>query len=78
MDRGAWWLQSMGLQRVGYDLATKQQHVCVCVCTYISIYTYINVEIHHHVRFILRNVGLVQHLKINQCNLLINWLDEKN
>ena len=52
--------------------------MCVCICTYISIYTYINVEIHHyHVRFILRNVGLVQHLKINQCNLLINWLDEK-
>ena len=25
MDRGAW--QSMGLQRVGHNLATKQQHV---------------------------------------------------
>ena len=25
MDRGAWGLQSMGSQRVGHDLATKQQ-----------------------------------------------------
>ena len=25
MDRGAWWASSMGLQRVGHDLATKQQ-----------------------------------------------------
>ena len=25
MDRGAWRAQSMGLQRVGHDLATKQQ-----------------------------------------------------
>ena len=25
MDRGAWWLQSMGLQRIGHDLMTKQQ-----------------------------------------------------
>ena len=24
-DREAWWLQSMALQRVGHDLATKQQ-----------------------------------------------------
>ena len=24
MDRGAWWLQSMGLQRVGHELVTKQ------------------------------------------------------
>ena len=57
MDREAWRLQSMGLQRVGYDLATKQ-HMCVCVHiythTHIYIYTYINIEIHHyHVRFIL-------------------------
>ena len=26
MDRGAWRAISMGLQRVGQDLATKQQH----------------------------------------------------
>ena len=27
IDRGAWWAtQSMGLQRVGHDLETKQQH----------------------------------------------------
>ena len=26
MDRGAGRLQSMGLQKVGHDLATKQQH----------------------------------------------------
>ena len=25
MDKGAWWLQSKGLQRVGHDLVTKQQ-----------------------------------------------------
>ena len=25
MDRGTWWLQSMGSQRVRYNLATKQQ-----------------------------------------------------
>ena len=25
LDRGAWWLQSMGLQRVRHDLTTKQQ-----------------------------------------------------
>jgi len=25
MDRGTWQLQSMGLQRVGHDLATEQQ-----------------------------------------------------
>ena len=25
MDRGAWWLQSMGSQRVGHNLVTKQQ-----------------------------------------------------
>ena len=25
MDRGAWWVQSMGLQMSGHDLATKQQ-----------------------------------------------------
>ena len=24
MDRGAWWLQFIGLQRVGHDLETKQ------------------------------------------------------
>ena len=24
LDRGAWWLQSMGSQRVGHDLATEQ------------------------------------------------------
>ena len=28
MDRGPWWAaQSMGLERVRYNLATKQQHV---------------------------------------------------
>ena len=27
MDRGAWRLQSMGSQRVGHDLATKQQQM---------------------------------------------------
>ena len=27
MDRGACWLQSMGSQRVGHDLATKQQRI---------------------------------------------------
>ena len=25
MDRGAWWLQSMGLQRIRHNLVTKQQ-----------------------------------------------------
>ena len=25
-------LQSMGLQRVGHDSATKQKQMCVCVC----------------------------------------------
>ena len=25
MDRGAWWAQSIGSQRVGHDLATKQK-----------------------------------------------------
>ena len=27
MDRGAWLLQSIGLQRVGHYLVTKQQHI---------------------------------------------------
>ena len=26
MDRGAWWATVHGLQRVGHDLVTKQQH----------------------------------------------------
>ena len=26
MDRGAWWLQTMGLQRVGHNLEIKQSH----------------------------------------------------
>ena len=25
MDRGTWWVQPVGLHRVGYDLRTKQQ-----------------------------------------------------
>ena len=25
MDKGGWWLQLVGSQRVGHDLATKQQ-----------------------------------------------------
>ena len=78
MDREAWRLQSMGLQRVGYDLATKQQHVCMCICTYMYTHTYIYIHLHKYRNTSLscevypRNVGLVQHLKINQCNLLIN------
>ena len=31
MDRGAWQLQSMGSQRVGHDLATKQ-HIASGIC----------------------------------------------
>ena len=32
VDRGAW-LQSMGSQRVGYDLVTEQQvHACMLSC----------------------------------------------
>ena len=27
MDRGAWWLQSIGLQRVQYHLATEHTHM---------------------------------------------------
>ena len=27
MDRRAWWLQSMGLQRVGHNLATEHAHM---------------------------------------------------
>ena len=27
MDREAWWLQSVGSQRVGHDLATEQHRV---------------------------------------------------
>ena len=77
MDREAWRLQSMGLQRVGYDLATKQ-HMCVCVHIYIHTHTHIYIHLHKYRNTSLscevypRNVGLVQHLKINQHNLLIN------
>ena len=28
MDRGAWGLQTMGLQRVGHNLEAKQQQIC--------------------------------------------------
>ena len=48
MDREPGGLQSMGLQRIGHDLVTKQQQqslplllhgsVCVCVCKLLSSY----------------------------------------
>ena len=28
MDRGNWWLQPMGLQRVRHDLVTEHTHIC--------------------------------------------------
>ena len=37
MDRGAWQVQSMGLQRVGHDLVIAQQQVFQCTYTTFSL-----------------------------------------
>ena len=43
MDRGAWQAMSMGLQRVGHDLTTKDDKHVLYTCTMyiINVYTYI-------------------------------------
>ena len=43
MDRGAWQAMSMGLQRVGHDLTTKDDKHVLYTCTMyiINVYMYI-------------------------------------
>ena len=42
------WLQSVGLQRVGHDLATKPPPPCldICVCVCVYVYTTASPSIH--------------------------------
>ena len=44
MDRRAWQVQSMGLQRVRHNWVTEHTHtcICLCVCTYIHVHTCFN------------------------------------
>ena len=59
-DRGVWREQSMGLQRVGHDLAIKQNnnswvqsYLCMQICSqymYIYIHTHTHTHTHTHIQ----------------------------